>query len=475
MSACMSAWFVACSPSSLVDVAPPSTVVDPSATQNTTAATELYRFAVTYFDQRFGGDNLARGNGSLVGTSAIFTDELQSAGNGTSADQFDSRNVSIVRPSLGTGTSSGGLYNALHQPRNAAAQAREALRLYAPSAPVAWQGQLYALEAYTMVYFAELFCSGIPMTKVPLNGAPQLSAGLSTQQILAQAIVLFDSAMTVGADSARFVNLAKVGKGRALLALGRFTDAAAAVQGVPTDFAYQATFSGTVGQNNVIGGGTRKQIQVVDNEGGTGLVWSTDPRTATMTSPALSGAMKVSAKYSLTSAGILDASIAAPAAPIHLADGVEARLIEAEADLAAGGTAWLTILNTLRSTCVAGATCAPLPASVNLPHPLTAGSLPPLADPGTPDARLDTLMKERAMWLYLTGHREGDLRRLAHVYHRDPTTLWPKGIYHNAGFPPAIGIDAFNGTTYGNDYVFSPSTTEAINNPLYTGCINGEP
>ena len=38
--------------------------------------------------------------------------------------------------------------------------------------------------------------------------------------------------------------------------------------------------------------------------------------------------------------------------------------------------------------------------------------LGPLQDPGTPDGRVDLLFHERAFWLYLTGHRQGDLRRL---------------------------------------------------------------
>ena len=80
--------------------------------------------------------------------------------------------------------------------------------------------------------------------------------------------------------------------------------------------------------------------------------------------------------------------------PSILTTGAEARLIEAEAALASGDVAtWLGKLNTLRATAITPA-------------------MSPLTDPGSTDARVDLLFRERAFWLFLTGHRFGDLRRL---------------------------------------------------------------
>lgn len=122
-------------------------------------------------------------------------------------------------------------------------------------------------------------------------------------------------------------------------------------------------------------------------------------------------------------------------APYPLATGREARLIEAEADLAAGGTTWLATLNTLRS----GSTFA--------------ASLPALTDPGTANARVDLIMKERAMWMYLTVHRLGDMRRLVRQYGRPQNTIFPTGPY-------------FKGGAYGSDMNLPPTTGEH-NNPAY--------
>jgi len=123
--------------------------------------------------------------------------------------------------------------------------------------------------------------------------------------------------------------------------------------------------------------------------------------------------------------------------PLVFASGTEARLIRAESELAQGGTAWLTTLNALR-------------------EPI---GLPDLDDPGIDSARVSMLFKERAYWLFLTGHREGDLRRLVRQYQRLAVRVFPTGLY--------------NGTAraYGSD-VNAPVPAGERRNPLYTGCKN---
>lgn len=453
----------ACSPSSLVDVQSPSTVVDPSQVKTPTAAIQLYNAALLYIERPLAGYGIGY---DVIGSSGLFTDELSITYFGPTG--IDERNVSL--PS-NTENTNGQLYTTLHQARIGAQQARQALQLYAsnsPNAPTAWQGQLFALEGYTVLWFAELFCSGIPLTSVPLVGPQVPTRGFTTQELYEHAITLFDSAIVAGNDSARFVNLARVGKGRALLGLGRFAAADSAVQGVPLDFVYQVEFSPSGNyQNDLVT--FYQAYRAQDHEGGNGLDWSDDPRTAIVTLPSASGVMLRPSKYFVTASGTLNPTSPRPGAPVRLADGLEAQLIHAEAMLAAGDASWLVTLNDLRATCIGTAACAPVPN-------LTAAALPPLADPGTPAARIDTLMKERAMWLYLTGHREGDLRRMARLYQRDPSTLWPTGIISSPAFPPLYSTPpAINGTPYGQDVVFLPSANEKKNNPLYGGCYDTNP
>src|SRR5439155_3271721 len=93
--------------------------------------------------------------------------------------------------------------------------------------------------------------------------------------------------------------------------------------------------------------------------------------------------------------------------PVVHATGVEARLIEAEAALNAGdATLWLAKLNAARAA---------------------SSGLTALTDPGTTTARQDLTFRERACWMFMTGHRVGDLRRLIRQYQRNAETVFPTG------------------------------------------------
>jgi len=449
---------VACAPSSLVDVQTPDTVVDPSQVLTATGAEQLYQSALGWFNRGLASD----GCGSdVVCSVGLFTDELMPTRN------TNGMNERMVSAPANITSSGGRALLILNIQRVMLQRARQGLQLYAPRAPLAWQARTAALEGLTVLWFAENFCSGIPLTLVPLNGSPVPTAGSTTQQMFDRAIALFDSAAALGVDSTQIVNLAKVLKGRALLDLGRFAAADSAVRGVPTDFVYLQQFSQEY--SNDLSYNTF-QYRVQDHEGGNGLVWSTDPRTATVAVPSTTGSILIPTKYYFASNGVADPNIAQPYAPMRLGDGLEARLIQAEVALQAGDPSWLTTLNALRLTCVGSAACAPVPGitTTNLPDTLT--------DPGTPAARLDLLMKERAMWLYLTGHREGDLRRMAHLYQRSPNSLWPVGTVTAPAFPPLINDPLpSDGKQYGNDVVWSPDPEEKATNPAYGGCYDTNP
>jgi hypothetical protein len=149
--------------------------------------------------------------------------------------------------------------------------------------------------------------------------------------------------------------------------------------------------------------------------------------------------------------------------PIVLASGVEARLIEAEAALNAGDGTWLDRLNALRTN-------GTFTTRPNATDPLrtdtlwNAGSggvagLAPLADPGSADSRVNLVFRERAFWLFLTGHRQGDLRRLIRQYGRAQEQVFPFGPYRR-------------GSTYGSDVTLPVPTDEQVSNPHFTGCAS---
>jgi len=449
---------LSCAPASLVEMDTPSTVVDPSVIATRSGALQLYRQAVGVFSIAYGGSGVEETFGGHVLISGLFADEMMY---GTSwglvawgVDERILEDFSRVN----------GIYQ---RSRVAAQQGREALRRYYPDGSQALQGRLQSLEAYMILFMAEVYCSGVPLTQVPLVGSPTLTRGFSTSELFEHALVRFDSAIALSVDSTRFVHLARVGKARTLLNLGRFEEARAVARTVPQDFRYEVEYGLPEFQLNPIGRDARV-VQIVDRKGENGLIWSPDPRVAVRVLPDIPGGMRVTAKYSRTSAGTLDPTISAPATPIRLADGLEARLIEAEADLALGQASWLSILQGLRTACIGTAPCAPLPelSSTNLPADA-------LIDPGTPEERLNLLMQERAMWLFATGHRQGDLRRMVKLYHRSAAALWPKGAYTHPGLPSDYSPVSTSGIPYGDRYVFDYGPDG--DNPLYKGCSSMDP
>ncbi|HEX5831167.1 MAG TPA: hypothetical protein VFY16_09310, partial [Gemmatimonadaceae bacterium] len=253
-------------------------------------------------------------------------------------------------------------------------------------------------------------------------------------EMFERATAHFDSALALAADSTRVLNLARVGRARALLGLARFADAATSVAAVPTAYVFATDASAAVQPNGVFDViNNRRQLTVADREGTNGLDFrsAADPRVPTDfvgTTPGGTGDIHGFSRY------------ASLAAPITLASGVEARLIEAEAMLRAGDAAGaLTILNALRAT---------MPG------------LAPLGDAGSEAARVDQLFRERAFWLFATGHRQGDLRRLVRQYGRPPDSVFPSGPY-------------FGGQFYGSDVNFAPEAAQ-LQSPLYTGCASRE-
>jgi hypothetical protein len=156
-------------------------------------------------------------------------------------------------------------------------------------------------------------------------------------------------------------------------------------------------------------------------------------------------------------------------ADVPLASGVEARLIEAEAALQAGNPSlMMTRLNDLRASAASHiARLYPGQRQVFF-NAAGAVSLDPLIDPGigllTPaeqfEARRALLFRERALWMYHTGHRQGDLRRLVRDYGFTTSQAFPSGPY-------------FRGGNYGDDVAY-PVPFNEQNNPQFdpSDCVN---
>lgn len=149
-------------------------------------------------------------------------------------------------------------------------------------------------------------------------------------------------------------------------------------------------------------------------------------------------------------------------ADVPVASGIEARLIEAEAAFQAGNfTLMMTKLNELRANASGNLTLLYPRAKQTFPA-IGIPTLAPLTDPGTTAGRRDMIFSERAFWLFNTGHRQGDLRRLVRNYGLASSAVWPTGPH-------------FRGSSFGTDVAYPVPFAEE-NNPSYvpSACVTSQ-
>jgi hypothetical protein len=214
----------------------PPNVADPALTLTPKGALAAYRGTQSLFRSTFGGEK-----GSVVGSFRSFVPLT-----GILSDELNPLESSLVPEDIrmlsepGDYVASGGAYGDLQMLRGQAGQAIGLLTRYVPENPEL-AGHVYALQGYAELFLAELFCSGIPLSTLDFNGNFTYHAGSTTDAVFLHAAALFDTAVTLAGDSTRFVALAQMGKGRALLGLGAYAEAAAAVAAVPDAYRYTVT------------------------------------------------------------------------------------------------------------------------------------------------------------------------------------------------------------------------------------------
>jgi hypothetical protein len=236
---------------------------------------------------------------------------------------------------------------------------------------------MYMSMGIAELYIAEWFCNGTPLGDAS-TGTPISTAPLSNVEVYNLALAHFDTALagatTTDAFAVSVKNSASVGKGRVLLELGKFPEAAAAVASVATNFQLLATFSLTSGSNQIWSlGQSAKRWTVGDSFDVTGIIKNSlpfasakDPRipvtgTTLGTSPAGRGFDGAT--------NLVYTTLWARTDPAPIVSGLDARLIEAEAKLKAGDIAgMMTILNALRGAPQnLGAITTPVMAALTAP------------------------------------------------------------------------------------------------------------
>ena len=398
---------------------------------------------------------LAQSLNGVQGPDAFFVYSGLLADEWRSGDTFVQRNNQDQRIWWPENTFNADPYRRLNRVRVEGTAAIKALRQYVPDS-VYFVGRMFALTGYVEALIGENYCNGTPLST--LDGTTiVLGQPLSNDSVLALAVMNADSALAnrAGRDSIRIRNLAAVVKGRALLDRGQFAAAAAAVAGVPDTFKYQITHSVNANTNQIfaLNNGARRYT-MVDTEGVVGLnsISANDPRLPRATGTSASTDLIFDSAFPLfvTRQGMWTAT-----GSVSIVTGVEARLIQAEALLQAGNTAgWLAAINTLRLNT---ALYAPVQTGFTRGPALTA-----IADTFTNNtSRQKTHFRERAFWMFSTGHRLGDMRRMLRQYAFPADSVYPRGGYYKGGvFGDALQL---------------PVPFEEVNNPNFTQCTDRNP
>jgi starch-binding outer membrane protein, SusD/RagB family len=447
----------------LLEAVNPS-IIDPSSVQSAAGATAVRNGALSRLRTA-----TADGESSWL-FGGLLVDEWASSSTFVQNDETDQRSIQLNNATVQS------MLRALYRVRTDANQARDLLNKFKPT-PVSDIGEMYFARGFAEFQLASDFCNGIPLSDgagdVAVFGKP-----LPVKDVFAVASASFDTAMSMStatdAASVQVNQAARVAKARTLLAMGlsNAPAAAALVAGIPTTFRYDVTASLTGGTNTLWDQPTSQNRYIVaDSIQGNNrsilvrnalpFVSAHDPRVPAHYKLGSNG--KDSVKAQDGGSFVIEAdTLWGPSTAVAITSGIDARLIEAEAALQAGNPAgMISILNTLRAS--KQVITAPSATSTGTHPGLTTPVMPALTDPGTTDARVNLLFREKAFWTFGRGFRLGDLRRLIRDYGRAADGS-------NAGGYP-IGTH-FKGGVFGGDLQLPVTTEEQIGNPNFTACLD---
>ncbi len=454
----------------VLDVSTPDIV--PVDNLNNAAALPTVRAgAIGDFGIAYDGSGAQGSSGTtegLVQLGGMLGDEL------INTETFPDRVQTDARQSDPNSATLGNVFANLSRARASAEAAVVKFRTLSDTTTNGGLSEMLSLAGLTYLLYAENYCNGVPIDQLQPDGTIKYGVQLTTSQMLDTAQNRFTqaagaaTALPTGTTKTNMVALANVGLARTLVDKGNFAgaDAAASAANVPTTFNYlmQHDLNSFRQQNGVFNALRNfKRYGVPDSsEGGVGFNWrglvggavTPDARNPVFRAPGTNfGFDKKTPQYD-------QLRYVDQKASTTVSTGAEARLINAEAALQRGDTvSFMANLNGLRAG-PPGYYLAGSAANPTLANPIAP--MTPLTTPTSPAASVNLLFAERARWLWLTGHRLSDMRRLIRQYGRGVNTVFPNGAYFK------------NNLIYGTDVNLPVPITEQ-NNPNFVLCIDRNP
>lgn len=474
----------ACSPSSIVEVDTPDVATPPSVL-TPTGLDALRANAISEFIFANSGND--GGTEGTILVTGLFTDEFPLNDTFQGRFELDNRSTTERNDRLLP------YYRAVHRARRAAEFASASIRRISLTPNTDFRvPEMHIFAALAYVALAENFCSPQPVSTLNADNTETYGPPLTQAQVFARASAQLDSALAYitaagtgipAATATRLNNFARVVQARirteTATTPAEFAAAAALVTAVPANFREITTHSTTTGrQNNGIHvfNWLSRRYSVADREAaspteltgtippGVGLDFrgANDPRVRSQRPAGGAGTGFDNASPLFRLGKYFERTTSIP-----IADFLEAQLIIAESQLQAGNEAgYIATLNGLR----ANQALYPLDPFASSPAALPP-VLPALTAPsaGVIDAAdVNLLFRERAFWLYGTGHRLADLRRLMRQYGRTEAATFPGG----GGRPYFLENQTLArvnrlGINYGAQVAFTIPFDET-NNPQFT-------
>ena len=403
------------------------------------------------------------GEGSTWLFGGLLADEWSTSSTFVQNDETDQRSIAINNSTVNT------MFRQLARARTSSTEAIRLMKQWRPTETTRI-AELYFVRAYAEMQAASDYCNGIPLSGQDSTGSLIFDTPHPVAYVFQKAVESADSGLalvpaTVTSAGDLLVRRALlVTKARALLGLGQIAEAAALVPttAVPNTFSNDITYATSTGDVTLWAQpASSRRYTIGDSLEGSGrnllvknaipFFSAQDPRVPARYTVATNGR-----DTTISQDGLIPSrttTLWARSSTVAAANGLDARLIEAEGRLKAGDIpGMMTILNALRAA----------PPKLSEIQP-TAAQLPPLAAPATQDAAINLFFREKAFWEFGRGFRLGDMRRLIRQYGRTADQVFPVGQHYRGG-------------NYGVD-VNLPVTQAEENNPELTGpaCIDRNP